>query len=160
MIWLSLPCCLFFVSSGGVPAPSIIFFSSSLRLGRATRIEIALEDRSAPVAAWAARLALVDPGVPNEEGSLETPPDPLEGAERAFVEHEADLVEELLAVAQRGIREDGTVGEAAIEMRRAMREDPEAQELVERLLAMILFGGGQAAMNWGPWWRANRRSPE
>lgn len=100
------------------------------------------------------------PGVPKEGGPFETPPDPLEGAERAFEEHEAELVEELIALAERGVREDGTVGDAVIEMRRAMRDDPEAQELVHRLVAMILFGGGRVAMNWGPWWRANRQPPE
>lgn len=103
-----------------------------------------------------ARLALVDPGVPKEP---EAPANPLQGAERAFEEHEAEMVEELIALAERGLPENATVGEAVIEMRRAMREDPEAQELVHRLVAMILFDGGQVAMNWAQWRRANR-APE
>lgn len=98
----------------------------------------------------------MDPSVPKE-------PEPqsgsLRGAERAFEEHEAEMVEELIAIAERGLSENATVGEAVIEMRRAMREDPKAQELVHRLVAMILFGGGRVAMNWGQWWRENR-SPE
>lgn len=93
------------------------------------------------------------PGVPKEP---ETPPDPLQGAERAFEEHEAEMVEELIALAERGLPENATVGEAVVEMQRAMREDPEAQELIHRLVAMILFDGGQVAMNWGQWQRANR----
>lgn len=99
----------------------------------------------------------MDPGVPRDP---ETPADPLQGAERAFEEHEAEMVEELIALAERGLPENATVGEAVIEMRRAMREDPEAQELVHRLVAMILFDGGQVAMNWGQWARANRLPPE
>jgi uncharacterized protein with PIN domain len=95
----------------------------------------------------------VDPDVPKEP---EAAPNPLQGAERAFEEHEAEMVEELIALAERGLPENATVGEAVIEMRRAMREDPEAQELVHRLVAMILFDGGRVAMNWGQWARANR----
>jgi hypothetical protein len=100
-----------------------------------------------------ARLSPLDPGLPKEP---EPPADPLQGAERAFEEHEAEMVEELIALAERGLPENATVGEAVIEMRRAMREDPEAQELVHRLVAMILFDGGRVAMNWGQWARANR----
>ena len=95
----------------------------------------------------------MDPGVPKEP---ETQSSSLQGAERAFEEHEAEMVEVLIALAERGLSENATVGEAVIEMRRAMREDPEAQELVHRLVAMILFDGGSVAMNWGRWWRENR----
>ncbi len=47
----------------------------------------------------------MDHGVPQEP-----PPDTLQGAERAFEEHEAETVEELIALAERGLPEDATVG--------------------------------------------------
>jgi hypothetical protein len=98
----------------------------------------------------------VDSGVPKESDGSGLPPDPLQGAERAFEEHEGDLMKRIIDLVQRGIAEDATVGEAMIEMRRAMREDPAANELIQRLLAMMLFDGGHVVENWPEWWRENR----
>jgi hypothetical protein len=37
-----------------------------------------------------------------------------------------------------------------------MREEPEARELIERLVVMTLYGGGTVVQNWPEWWRENR----
>ncbi len=98
----------------------------------------------------------MNPDVPKEGHPGGTPSDPLQRAERAFQEHEADLLEQLSAIAQRSIPKDATVREAMIEMDRAMREEPDAQELVERLVVMMLSGAGGVAQNWVEWRRENR----
>lgn len=98
----------------------------------------------------------MDPGVPKGGDEGGEPADPLHHAERAFEEHEADLIEQLIAVAERGIPKDATVREAMVELQRAMEEEPDAQELVERLVAMMLSGAGSVAKNWNAWRRENR----
>lgn len=98
----------------------------------------------------------MDQDVPKEDGQDELPPDPLKDAERAFEDHEGDLVERITNMAQRGIADDATVGEAVTEMQRAMTEDPDVWELIERLLVMKLYGGGKVVDNWPQWWRENR----
>jgi hypothetical protein len=98
----------------------------------------------------------VDGEVPKEAGGDEPPPDPLQEAERAFENHEGDLVERIIELAERGIPEKATVREAMIEMHRSMREDPETRELIERLALMTHYGGGKVARNWPQWWRENR----
>lgn len=95
----------------------------------------------------------MDSGEPEESGLS---PDPLQGAERALEEHEGDLIERVIALAERGIPPKATVREAMIEMHRAMSEDPEVRELIEGLAAMKLYGGGKVAENWPEWWRENR----
>lgn len=95
----------------------------------------------------------MDGDVPKGDG---LPPDPLQDAERVFEDHEGDLVEKVTELAERGIPEDATVREAVIEMRRAMTEDPEVRELIERLFVMKLYGGGKVVDNWPEWWRENR----
>ena len=102
------------------------------------------------------RFSRVDSGVPEEDREDGQLPDPLQHAERAFEEHEADLIEQLTTLAQRGIPKDATVREAMIEMRRAMKDDPDAQELVERLVAIMRSGAGNVAENWVEWRRENR----
>jgi hypothetical protein len=66
----------------------------------------------------------------------------MSAAKRAIEEHEADLFDQLMARVQQGIAAGATVGEAVEEMERATIEDPEARQLVERLLVMMRFGGG------------------
>jgi len=97
-----------------------------------------------------------EPDLAKDGGHGEPPPDPLREAEHALEEHEGDLVAQVIALAQRGIPEEATVKEAVIEMRRAMLNDPDANELIQRLLAMRLFGGGRVVDNWPEWWQANR----
>lgn len=99
---------------------------------------------------------VVDGDVPKEDGQDWLPLDPLQDAERVFEDHEGDLVEKVTDLAQRGIPKDATVREAVFEMQRAMAEDPEMRELIERLLVMKLYGGGKVVDNWPEWWRENR----
>lgn len=63
----------------------------------------------------------------------EPPEDPLKGAELHFEEHERELLEKLMARAQRDIPEGATVAEAMAEMRRAITEDEDARELLFRV---------------------------
>ncbi|MGE5281510.1 MAG: hypothetical protein ACM3N0_04155 [Chloroflexota bacterium] len=71
---------------------------------------------------------------------MDTDSDAIEAAESALEEHEGELLEKLMELMQAGIPEKATVREAIAEMLRACREDPEAQELIERLAAMKYFG--------------------
>jgi hypothetical protein len=54
----------------------------------------------------------VDGEVPKEDSQDGLPADPLQDAERAFEDHEGDLVEKIIDLAQRDIPEDATVREA------------------------------------------------
>jgi predicted nucleotidyltransferase len=66
----------------------------------------------------------------------------MESAQRAFEEHEDDLLRQLNTLLQRDIPEDATVREARRVMQTAMSNDPEARELIQRLAAIKRFGGG------------------
>lgn len=59
--------------------------------------------------------------------------DPLDNAGQAFEQHEQELLEKLTARAQQGIPPGATVGEAIEEMQRAIVEDDDARELLERV---------------------------
>jgi hypothetical protein len=83
----------------------------------------------------------VDAGVPKGPGD-EGDQDPIEGAERAIEELEAELLAEFMEKATRGIPPDATVREAIQEMKRAAFEDPEVRELGERMAVIRHFGGG------------------
>jgi hypothetical protein len=69
-------------------------------------------------------------------GPEKDPDDALEGAGRAFEEHERGLLEELLGRVQRDISGGATVGEAMAEMRRAMVEDEDVRELLLRVVTI------------------------
>jgi hypothetical protein len=71
--------------------------------------------------------------VPLSSGAEKDSDGTLEGAGRAFEEHEQKLLEELMTRAQRDIPEGATVGEAMAEMRRAITEDDDARELLLRV---------------------------
>jgi hypothetical protein len=60
-------------------------------------------------------------------------------AERAFEEHERALYEELLTMAQRGIRPGASVEEAIAEMRRAIAEDDDLRELAARIMTLVQY---------------------
>jgi hypothetical protein len=94
----------------------------------------------------------VQAGVPKDD----LPPEPAQLDARALEEREADIMEKLIALAERGVAEDATVGEAMREIDRAMRQDPECQALIKQLVAMIVEGGGNVSQDWGRWWQENR----
>jgi hypothetical protein len=81
----------------------------------------------------------VDP--PREDGPGEPPEEPLGAAKRALEEHERELYDEMMALAQRGIPPGATVREAMEEMKRALAEDPEVRELRDRVILLLLHGG-------------------
>lgn len=67
--------------------------------------------------------------------------EPLRAAKRALEEHERELYDEMMALAQRGIPPGATVREAMEEMKRALAEDPEVRELRDRVVTLLLHGG-------------------
>ena len=85
-------------------------------------------------------MPLMDTGAQDEQG--ESASTSMESAQRAFEEHERDLLRQLNTLLQRDIPEDATVGEARLVMQTAMSNDPEAQDLILRLAAIKRFGGG------------------
>ncbi len=97
--------------------------------------------------------------MPEDVPKDDLPPESSWQDPRALEDREAELVEKLIALAERGIPENATVAEAAREIERAMREEPEAQALVRQLTAMVVEGGGNVSLDWGQWWRENR-SPQ
>jgi hypothetical protein len=94
----------------------------------------------------------VEAGVPNDDPT----PGQSQLVSPELEKREADMVEKLIALAERGVPEKATVGEAVREIDRAMREDPECQALIRQLMAMIVEGGGNVSLDWGKWWRENR----
>lgn len=83
----------------------------------------------------------MDAGVPKDPGG-ESEQDPIEGAERAIEELEAELLAEFMEKATRGLPPGATVREAIQEMKRAAFEDPDVRELGERMAVIRHFGGG------------------
>lgn len=70
------------------------------------------------------------------------PNDPLGNAGRAFEQHERELLETLMARAQRDIPPGATVAEAVAEMQRAVAEDDDAKELLMRVAVVQSQNGG------------------
>lgn len=67
--------------------------------------------------------------------------DAIEAAEIALEDHEQELLAKLMELTQAGIAKDATVREAIAEMLRACREDPEIQELIDRLATIQYYSG-------------------
>lgn len=65
-----------------------------------------------------------------------------------FEARENELIAKLNEIIQRGIPEDATVREAMLEMRRASKEEPDAQALLRCLMALALVGGGNVMQEW------------
>jgi hypothetical protein len=103
---------------------------------------------------------MATPDVPEKNPQKHSGGEPLEEAERAFEEHEAELLERFLAKAERRIPAHATVAEAMAEIQRAIFEDSETRELGFRISMLAMGGGTYLQSKMGPAAGAEPRNTE